>query len=73
MLGEKLSASEVTERGLLGDRAYAVVDSADGKAATAKNPRKWPKVALLTVVASSPESALSCAVAAPSAPGAASV
>jgi len=30
------------ERGLLGDRAYAVADSADGKAATAKNPRKWP-------------------------------
>lgn len=42
MLGEELSASEVTERGLLGDRAYALVDTADGKAATAKNPRKWP-------------------------------
>jgi len=42
MLGEELSASEVTERGLLGDRAYALVDSVDGKAATAKNPRKWP-------------------------------
>jgi hypothetical protein len=42
MLGEELSASEATERGLLGDRAYALVDSADGKAATAKNPRKWP-------------------------------
>jgi MOSC domain-containing protein len=42
MLGEELSVGEVTERGLLGDRAYALVDSADGKAATAKNPRKWP-------------------------------
>jgi uncharacterized protein YcbX len=42
MLGEEFSAIEATERGLLGDRAYAVVDSADGKAATAKNPRKWP-------------------------------
>jgi uncharacterized protein YcbX len=42
MLGEELSAIETTERGLLGDRAYALVDSADGKAATAKNPRKWP-------------------------------
>jgi uncharacterized protein len=42
MLGEELIASEATERGLLGDRAYALVDSADGKAATAKNPRKWP-------------------------------
>ncbi|HYN80068.1 MAG TPA: MOSC N-terminal beta barrel domain-containing protein [Gemmatimonadaceae bacterium] len=42
MLGEELNASEVTDRGLLGDRAYAVIDSSDGKAATAKNPRKWP-------------------------------
>jgi MOSC N-terminal beta barrel domain len=42
MLGEELSAVEVTERGLLGDRAYALVDKADGKTATAKNPRKWP-------------------------------
>jgi len=42
MLGEQSSAMPVTERGLLGDRAYALVDSADGKAATAKNPRKWP-------------------------------
>jgi uncharacterized protein YcbX len=42
MLGEELAATEVTEHGLLGDRAYAVIDGADGKAATAKNPRKWP-------------------------------
>src|SRR6516162_7619528 len=42
MLGEELNSSEVTERGLLGDRAYALVDSSDGKVATAKNPRKWP-------------------------------
>jgi MOSC N-terminal beta barrel domain len=42
MLGEECSAIEVTERGLLGDRAYALVDSADGKAATAKNPREHP-------------------------------
>ncbi len=42
MLGEECGATDVTERGLLGDRAYALVDSADGKAATAKNPRKWP-------------------------------
>src|SRR5437870_5805933 len=42
MLGEELSATEVTEHGLLGDRTYALIDSADGKAATAKNPRKWP-------------------------------
>ena len=42
MQGEELGAAEVTARGLLADRAYALVDRADGKAATAKNPRKWP-------------------------------
>jgi len=44
MMGEELNAAEVTERGLLGDRAYALVDSADGKVASAKNPRKWSKL-----------------------------
>src|SRR3981189_3205972 len=42
MMGEELNATEVTERGLLGDRAYALVDSSDGKVATAKNRRKGP-------------------------------
>ena len=42
MMGEELNAAEVTDRGLRGDRAYALVDCADGKVATAKNPRKWP-------------------------------
>jgi uncharacterized protein YcbX len=44
MMGEELDATEVTERGLLGDRVYALVDSADGKVATAKNPRTWPRL-----------------------------
>ncbi len=44
MMGEELNATEVTERGLLGDRAYALVDSSEGKVATAKNPRKWPRL-----------------------------
>src|SRR5438552_7390650 len=44
MMGEELNATEVSERGLLGDRAYALIDSADGKAATAKIPRKWPRL-----------------------------
>jgi uncharacterized protein len=44
MLGEELHASEVTPRGLLGDRAYALVDDGDGKVASAKNPRKWPQL-----------------------------
>src|SRR5713226_3677198 len=44
MMGEELNAAEFTERGLLGDRAYALVDISDGKAATAKNPRKWSRL-----------------------------
>jgi uncharacterized protein YcbX len=44
MMGEELNAAEVTDRGLLGDRAYALVDGADGKVASAKNPRKWPQL-----------------------------
>jgi uncharacterized protein len=44
MMGEELNAADVTERGLLGDRAYALVDSSDGKVASAKNPRKWPQL-----------------------------
>jgi len=42
MMGEELNAAVLTQRGVLGDRAYGLVDSADGKVATAKNPRKWP-------------------------------
>jgi len=42
MQGEELNASEFTERGLLGDRAFALVDAAEGRVASAKNPRKWP-------------------------------
>src|SRR5215813_11968557 len=42
MLGEELKAVEVIQSGLLGDRAYGLVDTSDGKVASAKNPRKWP-------------------------------
>ncbi len=41
MMGEELNAVDVTDRGLLGDRAYALADAADGKIVSAKNPRKW--------------------------------
>jgi uncharacterized protein YcbX len=41
MMGEELNATEVTERGVVGDRHFAVVDPATGKVAGAKNPRKW--------------------------------
>lgn len=42
MMGEELNVAEVTDRGLLGDRAYALIDSSNGKVASAKNPAKWP-------------------------------
>jgi uncharacterized protein YcbX len=42
MQGEELNASSVTERGLLGDRAFALIDSETDRVASAKNPRKWP-------------------------------
>lgn len=41
MLGEELNSAEVTERGLVGDRQFAVLDRETGKIAGAKNPRKW--------------------------------
>jgi len=44
MMGEELNSSYVTERGLIGDRTYAIVDKQTGKAASAKNPRKWGKL-----------------------------
>jgi uncharacterized protein YcbX len=44
MLGEELESCEVTERGLTGDRAYALVDAENGKVASIKNPRKWARL-----------------------------
>ena len=44
MMGEELNATEVGPRGLLGDRAYAIIDPDTGKVASAKNPKKWPRL-----------------------------
>jgi uncharacterized protein len=44
MLGEELNSSYVTERGLIGDRVYALIDQQTGKVASAKNPGKWGKL-----------------------------
>src|SRR5277367_3445437 len=41
MMGERVETVIVTERGILGDRAYALVDGSTGNLASAKNPRKW--------------------------------
>ncbi|NMI02028.1 MOSC domain-containing protein [Pseudonocardia acidicola] len=42
MMGEELNASHITDRGLLGDRALALVDAETGNVVSAKNPRRWP-------------------------------
>jgi uncharacterized protein YcbX len=44
MMGEELNATSVTDCGLLGDRAYALIDQSTGKVASAKHPRKWGKL-----------------------------
>jgi uncharacterized protein YcbX len=41
MLGEQISSGRFIERGLAGDREYALIDRESGKIASAKNPRKW--------------------------------
>lgn len=41
LAGEQLDRAAVTERGVLGDRAYGLVDAATGRVATAK-ARGWP-------------------------------
>jgi uncharacterized protein YcbX len=42
MGGEQLQAVEVTELGVLGDRAYALIDNDTGKAVSAKSARLFP-------------------------------
>jgi uncharacterized protein YcbX len=44
MLGESLAACEVTAAGIVGDRAFALIDAEDGTVASAKNPRKWGRL-----------------------------
>ena len=41
MQGEEIRSTRVGERGLLGDRDYALIDRSSGRIASAKNPRKW--------------------------------
>ena len=44
MMGEELNAAHITQRGLFGDRSYALCDTETGKVVSAKNPRKWPRM-----------------------------
>ncbi|HUP69190.1 MAG TPA: MOSC N-terminal beta barrel domain-containing protein [Acidimicrobiales bacterium] len=41
MQGEGLTEAQVSQRGVLGDRAFALIDRRDGRVASAKQPRKW--------------------------------
>ncbi|MEI7866367.1 MAG: MOSC N-terminal beta barrel domain-containing protein [Candidatus Methylumidiphilus sp.] len=42
MLGEELNASEINNLGVVGDRAFALLDVETGQVVSAKNPKKWP-------------------------------
>ena len=44
MQGEQIDATTITERGILGDRAYAILDRETGHVASAKHPRKWSRL-----------------------------
>jgi hypothetical protein len=41
MQGERLAEAVVSQRGVLGDRAFALIDRREGRVASAKQPRKW--------------------------------
>jgi uncharacterized protein len=42
MLGEEIDAADLSEGGIVGDRAYALRDRETGKVASAKHPKLWP-------------------------------
>jgi uncharacterized protein len=44
MQGEEIDVATITERGIVGDRAYALVDRATGYVVSAKHPRKWATI-----------------------------
>src|ERR671914_544724 len=44
MLGDELDAADLTEGGVVGDRAYAIRDRETGKVASAKHSKRWPNL-----------------------------
>ncbi len=42
MLGEELDTVDLTEAGVVGDRALALIDKESGKVVSAKHPKQWP-------------------------------
>lgn len=57
MMGEELNAALITQRGLFGDRSYALCDTETGKVVSAKNPRKWPNLFSYRAAYTSPPAA----------------
>ncbi len=54
MNGEELDEALVNDGGILGDRAYAVIDQSNGKVASAKFPRKWSRLLELSACLTEP-------------------
>ncbi|MFF3376007.1 MOSC domain-containing protein [Streptomyces sp. NPDC002680] len=48
LLGEAITATEVTEHGLAHDRRLALVDTETGRIASAKHPRRWGRLLALS-------------------------
>ncbi|KAB2344052.1 MOSC domain-containing protein [Actinomadura rudentiformis] len=48
MLGEEITAADVSPGGVTGDRAWALIDRETGKVASAKNPRLWRSLLTLS-------------------------
>ena len=48
MLGEELQRAPVTAKGVVGDRAYALVDDESGKVISVKRPKRWGRMFELT-------------------------
>ena len=44
MGGEKLEDADITERGVLGDRAYALIDTDTGRVVSAKSAKLFPEI-----------------------------
>jgi uncharacterized protein YcbX len=44
MLGEEVDAADLSEGGIVGDRAFAIRDRETGKVASAKYPKRWPNL-----------------------------
>ena len=42
MMGEELNGTNISLGGVVGDRAYALIDTSNNNVISAKNPKKWP-------------------------------